>query len=170
MRKKGLSKAPVAGWRLGTILLIVVSTLTSASCTRFALWAPTVPLPEWATDVVERRELLWRRWQAIFRVPFAYPDTSTLDFYAAWAQSQGWVEVTPAEEHWPSSGWFEIIDVMGVPPLHVFQWFAHWRSPDSKWSLRVILRAEAELPQNRPPSSETVIVLVEPFWLLPKKL
>lgn len=114
-----------------------------------------VPTPPEALDVLTQQQPRGLT-QITFTYSEPYPNASVRIFYEQWAAERGWEVVPESEESWTTEGW-ELIHFEGT---RMAQSFAHWRSPDQEWSLRVAVR------QGTGDDHQSAYIVYGPYHLL----
>ncbi len=117
---------------------------------------PSMPLPEGASEI-EVIDLGQGSREVGFRLECEYRSRAIVDFYGDWAEDLGWEKVPETEESWSMDRW----DQFGPPWDQTDQYFVHWRSPDRKWSLRIVARHRADR------SHQVAAVQLVPYQILP---
>ena len=127
LRKIGAIAAGVAVFV--AIALAVISGVNQQSM-------PDVPLPEGAENVFVSYGPLSFYKEISFGTSPSYPNAWVIEFYAAWAQENGWYRIGRDTEHWSTEGWETFVDD-ARGGWFVDQYLAHWATNDDRWSLRV---------------------------------
>lgn len=143
----------------------VIAVLVGALYVRNRFRLPDVPLPDAAIEPVFSYGPLAFSKHLSFEVTEAYPGHSVRDFYARWAQENGWEKVEATEESWSADEWQRFEDSTTVPPRTIDQWLVHWASPERELSLRVALRYESNSEDSERKVQE-VHVMIQPFDVL----
>jgi len=86
-----------------------------------------------------------------------YPDSEIRNFYARWADENGWHKIPSDVEPWSVDQWQSFEDAQGAD---IHQLLVHWQSPDGTESLRLAIRQVGDRDQ------EQVYVIRSPFQLL----
>ncbi len=162
--KKPSRKLSVWGRRIG---LVLIGLAVAGAVVRGAneVRVPRPEIPEAAEEISWYSGVLGFYREVTFRVPEQYPSQRVADFYGAWANRNGWQPVSSQEESWSSFSWTSFVDGSRGSDSHVDQFFAHWASPDRKWSLRVDLRYRRS-EKSYPRSAQNVYVFLETFDLI----
>ena len=136
--------------------LVLASILGIACASHSQERRPDIPVLDGAAEVTSGQGENGP-YQIQFMYDVAFPSSRVRDFYASWAEQNGWIKVSAEEEDWSLDRWssFEVFAGGSVD-----MWPVHWYSPGKVWSLRLTL-----LHRNDR-SRQEVLLMLSPFHLL----
>ena len=138
---------------LGVATTLVACTAVGSEDTAVDCGVPAIPSAIDAYSLIPSVG----RCQLSFEYEAQYPSSAVRDYYATWADANGWTLLDRSVDTWSSDEWGSFLDEEN---RRVDQWLVHWQSPDDRESLLLVIQHVADR------SRQKVYVIRQPFRII----